>query len=321
MAEWNKNVKLLRILNDNHELKFVAIEGEVEAKEGEPKSAVLLFEKTPFQFDDVTKLMKGDEQQFKVDFINDIYHKYTVEAQSACNDIKLAFIHPATPAHIKKYSKKEFSLIIIFLDLLEAMCEHRNYGYTRLDGCTSFEERIDAITTFNKEPDVFIFLISTRAGGLGLNLMAADTVILFNSDWNPMIDIQAQDRAHRIGQTKPVIVYRFLVRNTIDERVYKRACSKQIMEKLIVHDELKQGFDAYDTVLSFDPQGEQAKSVNLAELVEGITKIDQRLIITENDVISDEHIERLLDRSDLIEKMKEQQEQQEKELKKKILMQ
>ncbi|CAF4014183.1 unnamed protein product [Adineta steineri] len=214
-----------------------------------------------------------------------------------------------------------FSTLVIFLDLLEAMCEHRNYGYTRLDGCTSFEERIDAITTFNKEPDVFIFLISTRAGGLGLNLMAADTVILFNSDWNPMIDIQAQDRAHRIGQTKPVIVYRFLVRNTIDERVYKRACSKQIMEKLIVHDELKQGFDAYDTVLSFDPQGEQAKSVNLAELVEGITKIDQRLIITENDVISDEHIERLLDRSDLIEKMKEQQEQQEKELKKKILMQ
>jgi SNF2 family DNA or RNA helicase len=81
-----------------------------------------------------------------------------------------------------------------------------------------------------------------------------------------MIDIQAQDRAHRIGQTQPVVVYRFIVRNTIDERVYKRACSKQIMEKLIVHDglfdififlkiqflflALKQGFDAYDTVSS-----------------------------------------------------------------------
>ncbi len=81
------------------------------------------------------------------------------------------------------------------------MCEHRNYGYARLDGNTSFDERIEAvcfqqilknlfhfieffqITAFNKEPDVFIFLISTRAGGLGLNLMAADTVVLFNSDW------------------------------------------------------------------------------------------------------------------------------------------
>jgi len=76
-----------------------------------------------------------------------------------------------------------FSTLVIFLDLLEDMCEHRNYGYARLDGHTSYEERIDAITTFNKDPDVFIFLISTRAGGLGLNLMAADTVVLFNSDW------------------------------------------------------------------------------------------------------------------------------------------
>ncbi|UJR15991.1 hypothetical protein I4U23_002910 [Adineta vaga] len=111
MEEWNKNVKLLRILNDDHSGKFAAIEGEVEDKEGEKKSAVLLFEKTPFQFDDLKKLMQDDEQQFKVDFINDVYHKYTVEARAACNDVKLAYIYPATPLHIKKYSKKEFSLI------------------------------------------------------------------------------------------------------------------------------------------------------------------------------------------------------------------
>ncbi len=85
MEEWNKNVKLLRILNDDHEMKFAAIEGEVEENDGEKKSAVLLFEKTPFQFDDVVKLMKENEEQFKVDFINDIYHKYTVEARSTCN--------------------------------------------------------------------------------------------------------------------------------------------------------------------------------------------------------------------------------------------
>jgi len=85
MEEWNKNVTLLRILNDDHEKKFAAIEGEVGENEGEKKSAVLLLEKTPFHLDDVAKLMKGDEEQFKVDFINDIYHKYTVEARSACN--------------------------------------------------------------------------------------------------------------------------------------------------------------------------------------------------------------------------------------------
>jgi len=111
MEDWNKNVKLLRILNDDHESKFAAIEGEVEENEGEKKSAVLIFEKTPFHYDDLVKLMKDNEQKFKTDFINDVYHKYTIEARSACNDIKLQFVYPATPLHIKKYSKKEFRLI------------------------------------------------------------------------------------------------------------------------------------------------------------------------------------------------------------------
>ena len=152
------------------------------------------------------------------------------------------------------------------------MCELRNYGHSWFDGWTTFDERIEAVSvqsfqldhlsllpvqiaSFNKEPETFIFLISTRAGGLGLNLMAADTVILFHSDWvttrffsfvfahgryrccriqwstsKPKIGLIALDRL------KPVVVYRFIVRNTIDERVYKRACSKQIMEKWMVHD-------------------------------------------------------------------------------------
>ncbi|CAF0774638.1 unnamed protein product [Rotaria sordida] len=111
MGDWNKNIKLLRILNNDHESKFATIEGEIEENEGEKKSAVLILEKTPFQLDDVVKLIKDNEQQFKVDFINDIYHKYTVEARSTCNDIKLAFVYPATPLHIKKYSKKQTCLI------------------------------------------------------------------------------------------------------------------------------------------------------------------------------------------------------------------
>ena len=85
MAEWNKKVKLLRILNDDHEMKFAAIEGEVEENDGEKKAAVLLFEKTPFQLDEVSKLMQDSTEQFKVDFINDIYHKYKVEARTSCN--------------------------------------------------------------------------------------------------------------------------------------------------------------------------------------------------------------------------------------------
>lgn len=126
MDEWNKNVKILRILNDDHEIKFAAIEGEVEEKEGEKKSAVLLFEKTPFQLDDVAKLMKDNVEQFKEDFVNDIYHKYTVEARSACNGMLKIKIYYC-------FLKLEFSFNSSGNDYRVGRCLNRAIGelYTR----------------------------------------------------------------------------------------------------------------------------------------------------------------------------------------------
>jgi hypothetical protein len=85
MEEWNKKVKLIRMLNDDHETKYATFEGEIEENDGEKKSAVLVLEKTPFQLDNVVNLMKDNDHQFKVDFINDVYQKYTVAARSSCN--------------------------------------------------------------------------------------------------------------------------------------------------------------------------------------------------------------------------------------------
>ena len=79
------------------------------------------------------------------------------------------------------------------------------------------------VEDFQKNPNVFAFLLSTRAGGLGVNLTAADTVIFYDNDWNPTIDAQAQDRAHRIGQTKPVSVYRLITQGTVEEKIVRRA--------------------------------------------------------------------------------------------------
>ena len=91
------------------------------------------------------------------------------------------------------------------LDILEDYCIFREYKYCRLDGNTELDDREKYIDEFTKpDSDRFIFLISTRAGGLGLNLMTANIVILYDSDWNPQIDLQAMDRAHRIGQKKIV---------------------------------------------------------------------------------------------------------------------
>ncbi len=83
------------------------------------------------------------------------------------------------------------------------------------------------VEDFQKNPTIFAFLLSTRAGGLGVNLTAADTVIFYDNDWNPTIDAQAQDRAHRIGQTKPVSVYRLITKGTVEEKIVKRAKQKQ----------------------------------------------------------------------------------------------
>lgn len=111
--------------------------------------------------------------------------------------------------------KKRGSRVLVFsqmtrvLDILEDYCIYRRFNYCRIDGNTSGEDRENAIDGFNQEgSDRFVFLLSTRAGGLGINLATADIVVLYDSDWNPQMDLQAMDRAHRIGQKKEVQVIR-----------------------------------------------------------------------------------------------------------------
>lgn len=104
-----------------------------------------------------------------------------------------------------------FSQFTTMLDILEDYCIGSGFTYCRLDGSKSKEQRTNAIDSFqNVDQDNFIFLLSTRAGGLGINLAIADTVILYDSDWNPQMDLQAMDRAHRLGQTNCVNVYRLI---------------------------------------------------------------------------------------------------------------
>ena len=91
------------------------------------------------------------------------------------------------------------------------------------------------IKAFNHENKVNVFLLSTRAGGLGINLMAADTVIIYDSDWNPQADLQAQDRCHRIGQKQIVMVYRFVTANSVEQLILERADAKRKLEKLVIH--------------------------------------------------------------------------------------
>lgn len=135
--------------------------------------------------------------------------------------------------------KNDHRVLIYFqmtkmMDLMEEYLTYRQHTFIRLDGSSKLDDRRDLVHDWQNKPEIFVFLLSTRAGGLGINLTAADTVIFYDSDWNPTIDSQAMDRAHRLGQTKQVTVYRLLTRNTIEERMRDRAKQKEQVQQVVM---------------------------------------------------------------------------------------
>ena len=129
-----------------------------------------------------------------------------------------------------------FSQMTRMLDLIESFFEQRGGGFKvcRIDGSVQWQDRKTQMDLFNTDPEYGVFLLSTRAGGLGINLTAADTVIIYDSDWNPHQDMQAMDRCHRIGQTKPVHVLRLATAHSVEGKMLSRANSKLALEKLVI---------------------------------------------------------------------------------------
>ncbi|XP_076814898.1 chromodomain-helicase-DNA-binding protein 3-like isoform X3 [Clavelina lepadiformis] len=128
-----------------------------------------------------------------------------------------------------------FSQMTRMLDILEDFLEYEGYRYERIDGSITGSVRQESIDRFNAPgSEHFAFLLSTRAGGLGINLATADTVFIYDSDWNPHNDIQAFSRAHRIGQTNKVMIYRFVTKNSVEERVAEVAKRKMMLTHLVV---------------------------------------------------------------------------------------
>jgi ATP-dependent DNA helicase len=141
-----------------------------------------------------------------------------------------------------------FSQFKTTLDILETYTRNlRGWQCCRIDGSIAQSDRHEQIQLFNTDKKFNLFLLSTRAGGQGINLTAADTVVLYDSDWNPQQDLQAMDRAHRIGQTRPVIVYRLATRGTVEETLLLKADGKRKLEKLVIQKgKFKSLFDGVD---------------------------------------------------------------------------
>lgn len=127
-----------------------------------------------------------------------------------------------------------FTQMTKMLDILEAFINLYGYTYMRLDGSTLPEQRQTLMQRFNTNPKFFLFILSTRSGGVGINLVGADTVIFYDSDWNPAMDQQAQDRCHRIGQTREVHIYRLISESTIEENILKKANQKRMLDDLVI---------------------------------------------------------------------------------------
>lgn len=129
-----------------------------------------------------------------------------------------------------------FTQMSRMLDILEQFLNYHGHTYLRLDGATKIDQRQILMERFNNDRKIFCFILSTRSGGIGVNLTGADTVIFYDSDWNPTMDAQAQDRCHRIGQTRDVHIYRLICEDTIEQNIYRKAQQKRMLGDLAIED-------------------------------------------------------------------------------------
>ncbi|KAI5188465.1 hypothetical protein NECID01_0096 [Nematocida sp. AWRm77] len=178
-----------------------------------------------------------------------------------------------------------FSQMTKCLDLIAEYLQYKGYLYERIDGTVRGDVRQASIDRFSTDKNAFVFLLCTRAGGVGINLTAADTVIIFDSDWNPQNDLQAQARCHRIGQTSEVKIYRLVTRNTYEREMFDRASLKLGLDRAILHKEkesaqhrkgrveslLKKG--AYGVLMEADDVNKKFCDEDIDAILEGRTKV------------------------------------------------
>ncbi|KAJ7723043.1 SNF2 family DNA-dependent ATPase [Mycena metata] len=196
-----------------------------------------------------------------------------------------------------------FSQFTTMLDIIEDWAvDMKGWKICRIDGTTPPLERRDQMNVFQSAGDApdapRLFLLSTRSGGLGVNLTAADTVIFYDQDWNPQMDAQAQDRAHRIGQTKPVLIFRLVSAHTIEEKIMQRATEKRKLEALVI------AKGKFKMPASADANA-PGKRTTMAEMAADLLRLEGEQIDVlpttthagDADVLSDADLEALLDRS------------------------
>ncbi|PSK53751.1 Helicase swr1 [Elsinoe australis] len=179
-----------------------------------------------------------------------------------------------------------FTQMTSVLDILERFLNIHGYKYMRLDGSTRIEQRQDMMERFNRDERIDVFILSSRSGGVGMNLTGADSVIFYDLDWNPQMDKQCQDRAHRIGQTRDVHIYKMVSEHTIEVNILKKSNQKRMLDEVVIQegefttdffnkaDDLADNYEAddfagaaVDKVLGLDRRDDVGKVLAAAEEV------------------------------------------------------
>ena len=197
------------------------------------------YQKQTTLIEEITSMSKTAKQAAHIDLVNCVERSMNLQLpekrliQYDCGKLQ-------TLADLLRNLFAETHRVLIFtqmtrmLDILENFLNYHGYKYLRLDGSTSIEQRQALMERFNNDKRIFCFILSTRSGGIGVNLTGADTVVFYDSDWNPTMDAQAQDRCHRIGQTRDVHIYRLISEKTVEENILKKANQKRLLSEMTI---------------------------------------------------------------------------------------
>ncbi|CAE6440315.1 unnamed protein product [Rhizoctonia solani] len=220
--------------------------------------------------------------------------EYLVDDSLIANSGKMLLLERMLDELLKRGHKVLiFSQFTTMLDIIQQWLTHcKDLEHCRIDGTTSPEDRREQMDWFNKSghgpDDPRIFLLSTRAGGLGINLVGADTVIFYDQDWNPQMDLQAQDRAHRIGQTRPVLIFRLICQHTIETKIMQSATNKRKLEAMVIAKDKFRGFET-----------RKSRNENFADMANEMLQLEGEkinLVHHGDKIISDADMDVLLDR-------------------------
>jgi len=172
------------------------------------------------------------------------------------------------------------------MEILEIFLQQKGYTYRKMDGDTPIKTRVFLVDEFNSNKDIFIFLLTTKVGGLGINLCSANRVIIFDPDWNPSTDMQARERAWRLGQKRDVAIFRIMAKGTVEEKIYHRQIYKQFLTNKILIDPNHQRFFKQDDLMDLFSFNDDDNNVNNTKSITGkiLKNMDMDVEINKDDI-------------------------------------